>query len=134
VEETLDRLYASDRFEDYVVVEALATETLEALVDAVQARIATKLGRPGPEWEAGRLPQPVFRGATRFEFGGPELPSVRQLWRLRELLPLERIGMSLTDACRFRPATSTAALVVHHPAAIELGAPCRPEPNPAAAA
>jgi 5-methyltetrahydrofolate--homocysteine methyltransferase len=83
----------------------LAVQTAEAATLLTFARIQRELGLPAD------------RG-TRYAWGYGALPDVEEHRRVFSLLPAEaELGLSLTSAGQMVPEHSTAALVVHHPAA-----------------
>ena len=83
----------------------LAVQTAEAATLLTFARIQRELGLP------------VDRG-TRYAWGYAALPDVEEHRHVFTLLPAEaELGLSLTSAGQMVPEHSTAALVVHHPAA-----------------
>jgi 5-methyltetrahydrofolate--homocysteine methyltransferase len=54
----------------------------------------------------------------RYSWGYPAIPELADHAKVFELLPLEHeLGMSLTTAYQLVPEQSTAAIIVHHPAA-----------------
>ena len=53
----------------------------------------------------------------RYSWGYPACPDLEEHTKLFQLLPVEKIGLTLTDAFQLVPEQSTAAIVVHHPAA-----------------
>jgi 5-methyltetrahydrofolate--homocysteine methyltransferase len=83
----------------------LAVQTAEAATLLAFARIQRELGLP------------PNRG-TRYAWGFGALPDVEEHRKVFTLLPAEsELGLSLTSAGQMVPEHSTAALVVHHPAA-----------------
>ncbi|MNC92778.1 B12-dependent methionine synthase [compost metagenome] len=54
----------------------------------------------------------------RYSWGYPACPDIEQHEVLFDILPVkETIGVGLTSAWQLDPEQSTAAIVVHHPAA-----------------
>jgi 5-methyltetrahydrofolate--homocysteine methyltransferase len=54
----------------------------------------------------------------RYSWGYPAIPDLEDHRKVFDLLPAEReLGMSLTSAYQLVPEQSTAAIIVHHPAA-----------------
>ncbi|MEI6179465.1 MAG: methionine synthase [Chloroflexales bacterium] len=56
-------------------------------------------------------------GGKRFAWGYPACPDLAEHAKLFKLLPVEQIGLTLTEAFQLVPEQSTAAMVVHHPEA-----------------
>jgi 5-methyltetrahydrofolate--homocysteine methyltransferase len=82
-----------------------SVQTAEGAAEFVNRLVRRELGVDEP------------RG-LRFSWGYPACPDIEQHETLFRILPVEReIGVSLTTAFQLNPEQSTAALVVHHPAA-----------------
>src|SRR5687767_4840243 len=83
----------------------LAVETAEAVAQWMHARVRKELGLP-----AGQ--------GKRYSWGYPACPDLEGHGELFKLLPArEALGMSYTESFQLLPEQSTAAIVVHHPAA-----------------
>jgi len=82
-----------------------SVQTAEGTAEYVNRRVRAELGIEEP------------RG-LRYSWGYPACPDVEQHEVLFGILPVkETIGVGLTSAWQLDPEQSTAALVVHHPAA-----------------
>ncbi|HEX2204607.1 MAG TPA: methionine synthase [Longimicrobium sp.] len=82
-----------------------SVQTAEGAAEYVNRRVRRELGIGEP------------RG-LRYSWGYPACPDVEQHETLFRILPVtETIGVGLTEAFQLDPEQSTAALVVHHPAA-----------------
>ena len=82
-----------------------SVQTAEATAEWVNRRVRQELGIAEP------------RG-LRYSWGYPACPDVEQHETLFRILPVAAtIGVTLTSAWQLDPEQSTAALVVHHPAA-----------------
>jgi 5-methyltetrahydrofolate--homocysteine methyltransferase len=82
-----------------------SVQTAEGTAEYVNRRVRQELGIGEP------------RG-LRYSWGYPACPDIEQHETLFRILPVaETIGVSLTSAWQLDPEQSTAALVVHHPAA-----------------
>jgi 5-methyltetrahydrofolate--homocysteine methyltransferase len=100
--ETMD---SRDEYSEAYYFHGLAVQTAEAATLFLFARIQQELGLPAD------------RG-TRYAWGFGALPDVEEHRKVFSLLPAETdLGLSLTSAGQLVPEHSTAALVVHHPAA-----------------
>jgi 5-methyltetrahydrofolate--homocysteine methyltransferase len=53
----------------------------------------------------------------RYSWGYPACPDLEEHDKLFQILPADKIGLTLTDAFQLVPEQSTAAIVVHHPEA-----------------
>jgi len=82
-----------------------SVQTAEGTAEYVNRRVRQELGIEEP------------RG-LRYSWGYPAIPDIEQHEVLFNILPVkETIGVGLTSAWQLDPEQSTAALVVHHPAA-----------------
>jgi 5-methyltetrahydrofolate--homocysteine methyltransferase len=82
-----------------------SVQTAEGTAEYVNRRVRQELGFADE------------RG-LRYSWGYPACPDIEQHQTLFQILPVEEtIGVSLTTACQLNPEQSTAAIVVHHPAA-----------------
>lgn len=82
----------------------LAVELAEALAEYTHRHIKREL----------RL---KINQGRRYSWGYPACPDVSDHARVFQLLPADRIGISLTSAFQLVPEASTAAIVAHHPEA-----------------
>ncbi len=86
-------------------IHGLASSLAEAAAEYVQQLVRRELGL---EVEQGK----------RYSWGYPACPELADQQKLFELMPVtDEIGVSITEAHQLDPEQSTAALVVHHPAA-----------------
>ena len=100
-----DTLQAAGEFTEAFYVHGLAVEAAEATAEWMHRRITRELGLP-----AGR--------GKRYSWGYGACPDLDDHATVFRLLPAEEaLGMSLTSAFQLLPEQSTAALIVHHPAA-----------------
>jgi 5-methyltetrahydrofolate--homocysteine methyltransferase len=104
VTETIERWNKEDNYTDAYYLHGLAVETAEAMAEWINARIREDL-KIGPK-----------RG-LRYSWGYPSCPDIMQHHLVWQILDPSRSGMTLTDAGQIIPDQSTAAMVVHHPAA-----------------
>jgi 5-methyltetrahydrofolate--homocysteine methyltransferase len=95
---------AGDYTEGYFL-HGFSVQTAEGTAEYVNRRVRSELGIGEP------------RG-LRYSWGYPACPDIEQHEVLFGILPVkETIGVGLTSAWQLDPEQSTAALVVHHPAA-----------------
>jgi len=99
-----ERTSGGDYSEGYYL-HGFSVQTAEGTAEYVNRRVREELGIGEP------------RG-LRYSWGYPACPDVEQHEVLFRILPVqETIGVGLTSAWQLDPEQSTAALVVHHPAA-----------------
>ncbi|MBN1562978.1 MAG: methionine synthase [Anaerolineae bacterium] len=100
-----DAKQAENEYTEAYYFHGLAVQTAEATATYMNRHINRELGIP------------VERG-KRYSWGYPACPDLDDHVVVFKLLPAEeKLGMSLTAAYQLVPEQSTAALVVHHPAA-----------------
>ncbi len=103
--ERFDVLQAAGEYTEAYFFHGLAVQTAEATAEFIHRRIRQELGLP-PD-----------RG-KRYSWGYPAIPDLEDHAKVFRLLPAESaLGMRLTPAYQLVPEQSTAAIVVHHPAA-----------------
>ncbi|MGH2543041.1 MAG: vitamin B12 dependent-methionine synthase activation domain-containing protein, partial [Ardenticatenaceae bacterium] len=106
-----ERMEAAQARGDYTeayFIHGFTTELAEGLAAWNNARVRKELGL-GQE-----------RG-LRYAWGYPACPDMSQHEQLFQVLPHEQIGMALTAGYQLNPEQSTAAFIIHHPAAIYFG-------------
>jgi 5-methyltetrahydrofolate--homocysteine methyltransferase len=103
--EYCDRLNKAGDYSRAYFIHGLASSIAEAAADYVHKLTRQELGL---EPEQGK----------RYSWGYPACPDLADQQKLFELMPVtDEIGVSITEAHQLDPEQSTAALVVHHPAA-----------------
>lgn len=109
--------FKNDRYQDYVRLHGLGVELAEALAEYVHAKIRTELGFGHEDARSmAELLKQGYRG-SRYSFGYPACPNLKDQEPLLELLGAGRIGVELSDGWQLHPEQSTSAIVVHHPQA-----------------
>jgi 5-methyltetrahydrofolate--homocysteine methyltransferase len=115
--EYAQKLFAADKYTDYLYFHGLSVESAEGLAEVVHKRIRHELGFGAEDAEdAKKIFQQGYRG-TRYSFGYPACPNLEDQEQLMELLNPERIGVTLTEEFQLEPEQSTSAIVVPHPEA-----------------
>ncbi|MBK9180802.1 MAG: methionine synthase [Acidimicrobiales bacterium] len=119
VSEATARLFAEDRYHDYLLLHGLGVEMAEALAELWHRRIREEWGfadEDGPSLSG--LFRQQYRGG-RYSWGYPACPDLEDNAKAAELLGAERIGVSVSEetAWQFHPEQTTAALICHHPRA-----------------
>jgi 5-methyltetrahydrofolate--homocysteine methyltransferase len=103
--ERFDTLQAAGEYTEAFFAHGLAVETAEATAEWMHREIRRELGLP-----AGR--------GKRYSWGYGACPDLDDHATVFRLLPAEAaLGMALTSAFQLTPEQSTAAIIVHHPAA-----------------
>ena len=100
----IEELNSNNDYTDAYYLHGLAVETAEALAEWVHNRIRRELNID------------KNRG-LRYSWGYPSCPDTMQHFLVWKLIDPTSYGMSLTSAGQIIPEYSTAAIVVHHPAA-----------------
>jgi 5-methyltetrahydrofolate--homocysteine methyltransferase len=117
VSERTAKLFADDRYQEYLLLHGLGVEMAEALAEYWHQRIRQELGIAGDDAaDMEELFDQGYRG-SRYSFGYPACPDLEDRAALVALLRPERIGVSLSEELQLHPEQSTDALVVHHPEA-----------------
>ena len=103
--ERFDRLQAAGDYSEAYYTHGLAVQTAEATAEYMHRHIRRELGL-----EEGQ--------GKRYSWGYPAIPDLGDHHKVFKLLPAEKeLGMSLTTAWQLVPEQSTAAIIIHHPAA-----------------
>ena len=103
--EAVDALQAADEYSEAWFFHGLAVQAAEATAVYVHRHVARELGIPA---ERGK----------RYSWGYPACPELADHETVLRLLPgAADLGLELTSAFQWVPEQSTAAVVVHHPAA-----------------
>jgi 5-methyltetrahydrofolate--homocysteine methyltransferase len=117
VSEATARLFAQDRYTEYLHLHGLAVEMTEALAEYWHRRIREEWGfadQDGPSL-AGLFRQ-KYRGG-RYSWGYPACPDLEDNAKCAELVGAERVGVEVNEesSWQFHPEQTTAAIVCHHP-------------------
>nr|WP_251067156.1 methionine synthase [Streptomyces sp. ISL-36] len=112
------RLFAADRYRDYLELHGLSVQLAEALAEYWHARVREEWGIAGASEPAGieGMLRTEYRGC-RYSLGYPACPDLEDRAKIAELLRPERIGVELSEEYQLHPEQSTDAIVVHHPEA-----------------
>jgi 5-methyltetrahydrofolate--homocysteine methyltransferase len=114
-------LFKSDNYQEYLYWHGLNAEGAEGMAEYIHKRIRVELGF-GRE-DARDLSEMIkqhYRG-SRYSFGYPACPNLRDQDKILSLLGAERIQVKLGDEDQLWPEESTSAIVVHHPDAKYFG-------------
>ena len=103
--ERFDRLQAAGDYSEAYFSHGLAVQTAEAAAEYLHRYIRHELGLAEGQ-------------GKRYSWGYPAIPDLADHARVFQLLPAEKaLGMTLTTAYQLVPEQSTAAIILHHPAA-----------------
>jgi 5-methyltetrahydrofolate--homocysteine methyltransferase len=119
VSEETARLFAADRYRDYLHLHGLGVEMAEALAELWHRRIREEWGfadEDGPTLTG--LFRQQYRGG-RYSWGYPACPDLEDNAKCAELVGADRIGVEVSEASswQFHPEQTTAAIICHHPQA-----------------
>jgi 5-methyltetrahydrofolate--homocysteine methyltransferase len=117
VDEVTAKLFAENKYRDYMELNGLTMQLTEALAEYWHARVREELGfaAEDPTDVAGMF-KLEYRGA-RFSLGYPACPEMEDRRKVVELLRPERMGVVLSEELQLHPEQSTDAFVFHHPQA-----------------
>jgi 5-methyltetrahydrofolate--homocysteine methyltransferase len=112
------KLFDADAYRDYLELHGLSVQLTEALAEYWHARIRDELGlaaQDDPDMET-LIAKQGYRG-SRYSFGYPACPDLKDQQVIVDLLRPERIGVELSEEFQLHPEQSTSAIIVHHPEA-----------------
>ncbi|MHB8681150.1 MAG: methionine synthase [Acidimicrobiales bacterium] len=117
VSEETARLFADNRYTDYLMLHGLGVEMAEALAEYWHRRIREEWGfadEDGPTLIG--LFRQQYRGG-RYSWGYPACPNLEDNAKAVALLHGERIGVEVSEGFQLHPEQTTVAIVCHHPRA-----------------
>jgi 5-methyltetrahydrofolate--homocysteine methyltransferase len=115
--EATAKLFADNRYREYLELHGVTVEMAEALAEYWHQRVRQELGIAGDDAaDMEDLFDQGYRG-SRYSFGYPACPDLEEQTKLFELLKPERIGVELSEEFQLHPEQSTSAIIVHHPEA-----------------
>ncbi|MGW7429047.1 methionine synthase [Streptomyces sp. NPDC054861] len=112
------KLFAADRYRDYLELHGLSVQLAEALAEYWHARVRAEWGIAGASEPAGieGMLRTEYQGC-RYSLGYPACPDLEDRAKIAALLRPERIGVELSEEYQLHPEQSTDAIVIHHPEA-----------------
>ncbi len=117
VSEEAGRLFAENRYQDYLHLHGLGVEMTEALAEYWHFRVRTDWGFVGEDGPSlGGLFRQQYRGG-RYSWGYPACPDLEDNAKCAELVGADRIGVTVSEetSWQFHPEQTTAAIICHHP-------------------
>jgi 5-methyltetrahydrofolate--homocysteine methyltransferase len=117
VSEATARLFAEDRYQEYLLLHGLGVEMAEALAEYWHRRIREEWGFADDDGKlVDMLLRQHYRGG-RYSWGYPACPDLEDNAKVADLLEADRIGVAVSDDFQFHPEQTTSAIVCHHPRA-----------------
>jgi 5-methyltetrahydrofolate--homocysteine methyltransferase len=117
VSEATAKLFAEDRYTEYLLLHGLGVEMAEALAEYWHRRIREEWGFAD---EDGRLVDVLVRQGYRggrYSWGYPACPDLEDNLKVAELLEADRIGVAVSEDFQYVPEQTTSAIICHHPKA-----------------
>ena len=119
VSERTAKLFADDRYQEYLLLHGVGVEMAEALAEYWHRRMREEWGfaaEDGPTLTG--LFRQQYRGG-RYSWGYPACPDLEDNEKVLHLLEGERIGLECSEETGFQyqPEQTTSAIVCHHPQA-----------------
>jgi 5-methyltetrahydrofolate--homocysteine methyltransferase len=119
VSERTAKLFADDRYQEYLLLHGLGVEMAEALAEYWHRRMREEWGfadEDGPTLTG--LFRQQYRGG-RYSWGYPACPDLEDNETVLRLLGGERIGLECSEdtGFQYQPEQTTSAIVCHHPQA-----------------
>jgi 5-methyltetrahydrofolate--homocysteine methyltransferase len=119
VSEATAKLFADDRYQEYLLLHGLGVEMAEALAELWHHRIREEWGFAGEDGPTlTGLFRQQYRGG-RYSWGYPACPDLEDNAVVADLLAAGRIGVvcSAETSWQYQPEQTTSALISHHPRA-----------------
>jgi 5-methyltetrahydrofolate--homocysteine methyltransferase len=119
VSEATAKLFADDRYQEYLHLHGLGVELAEAAAELWHHRIRTEWGfaaEDGPTLTG--LFRQQYRGG-RYSWGYPACPDLEDNAKVLALLGGARIGLECSEdtGWQYQPEQTTSAIICHHPQA-----------------
>ena len=119
VSDATAKLFAENRYQEYLLLHGLGVEMAEALAELWHRRIREEWGfvdEDGPS--IGGLFRQQYRGG-RYSWGYPACPNLEDNARVAELLGADRLGIEVSEETgwQYQPEQTTSAIICHHPQA-----------------
>jgi 5-methyltetrahydrofolate--homocysteine methyltransferase len=119
VSEATAKLFAENRYQEYLVLHGIGVEMAEALAELWHRRIREEWGFAGEDGPTlvGLFRQ-QYRGG-RYSWGYPACPDLEDNATVAGLLGAERLGLEVSEdtGWQYQPEQTTSAIICHHPRA-----------------
>ncbi|MFB2976801.1 methionine synthase [Microseira sp. BLCC-F43] len=115
--EYAQKLFAENKYTDYLYFHGLAVQTAEAVAEWVHARIRRELGFGDKEPDNIRDILAQRYQGSRYSFGYPACPNIQDQYKQLELLGANRINLYMDESEQLYPEQSTTAIITYHPVA-----------------
>ena len=115
--EYAQKLFAENKYTDYLYFHGLAVQTAEAVAEWVHARIRRELGFGSQEPDNIRDILAQRYQGSRYSFGYPACPNIQDQYKQLELLGANRINLYMDESEQLYPEQSTTAIITYHPVA-----------------
>ncbi|HUQ63313.1 MAG TPA: vitamin B12 dependent-methionine synthase activation domain-containing protein, partial [Acidimicrobiales bacterium] len=117
VSEATAKLFAEDRYQEYLLLHGLGVEMAEALAEYWHRRIREEWGFADEDGNlVNMLLRQHYRGG-RYSWGYPACPDLEDNAKVADLLGADRIGVVVSDDFQYEPEQTTSAIICHHPKA-----------------
>ena len=121
VSEAEQKLFKANKYTEYLYLHGFCIEATEALAEYTHLLIRRDMGI---DHQDKRTKEEIFRQkyqGSRYSFGYPACPNLEDQKKLFEILPAQKIGITLSETFQMLPEQSTSAIIVHHPQAKYFG-------------
>jgi 5-methyltetrahydrofolate--homocysteine methyltransferase len=115
--EFAQKLFADNKYTDYLYFHGLAVQVAEALAEWTHARIRRELGFGANEPDNIRDILAQRYHGSRYSFGYPACPNMQDQYKQLELLETDRINLYMDESEQIYPEQSTTAIIAYHPVA-----------------
>ncbi|MBD2777389.1 methionine synthase [Iningainema tapete] len=115
--EFAQKLFGDNLYTDYLYFHGLAVQVAEALAEWTHARIRRELGFGAQEPDNIRDVLAQRYQGSRYSFGYPACPNIRDQYKQLELLGSDRINLYMDESEQLYPEQSTTAIIAYHPVA-----------------
>ncbi|MBP5973340.1 methionine synthase [Brasilonema sp. CT11] len=115
--EYAQKLFADNKYTDYLYFHGFAVQIAEALAEWTHARIRRELGFVAQEPDNIRDILAQRYQGSRYSFGYPACPNIQDQYKQLELLGAERIDLHMDESEQLYPEQSTTAIITYHPVA-----------------
>jgi 5-methyltetrahydrofolate--homocysteine methyltransferase len=115
--EFAQKLFADNKYTDYLYFHGMAVQVAEALAEWTHARIRRELGFGDAEPDNIRDILVQRYQGSRYSFGYPACPNIHDQFKQLELLGTDRMKMFMDESEQLYPEQSTTAIITYHPVA-----------------